>query len=110
MDRAAGAGGAPPPPRRGGPGGEAGGGWGPYVGVGCVTAIAGLFGGGMVAVLIAKIVGAIQKCPANPDTGAPCAWSLYWTWGARIGLIGLPALAIWRFHRGRQRAKLSERG
>ena len=109
MTAAEGPDGTPPPPA-GADAGKTGSDWWPYVGVGCVTAIAGLFGGGMVAVLIAKIVGAIQKCPANPDTGAPCAWSLYWTWGARIGLIGLPALAIWRFHRGRQRAKLSERG
>jgi hypothetical protein len=81
-----------------------------YLGVGCVTAIGGLFGGGMIAVLVAKIVGAIQKCPAESTTGAPCGWTSYWAWGAGIGLIALPTLAIWRLRRGRQRAGNSNRG
>ena len=78
-----------------------------YLGVGCVTAVGGLFGGGMIAVLVAKIVGALQKCPADVTTGAPCEWTSYWSWGARIGLVLLPALAIWRMRRGRRRASNS---
>jgi hypothetical protein len=78
-----------------------------YLGVGCVTAVGGLFGGGMIAVLVAKIVGAVQKCPADATTGAPCDWTMYWSWGARIGLVLLPAFAIWRLRRGRRRASNS---
>jgi hypothetical protein len=81
-----------------------------YLGVGCVTAVAGLVGGGMIAVLIAKIAGAIQKCPADATTGAPCNWTGYWAWGAIIGLIVLPSVALWRLRRGRQRAANSNRG
>src|SRR5262245_30536135 len=71
-----------------------------YLGVGCVTAVAGLFGGGMIAVLVAKIVGAVRGCKPEAETGAPCDWTTYWAWGARIGLVALPALAIWLLRRG----------
>ena len=44
-------------PPRGGAGETDGGVW-PYLGVGCLTAVVGLVAGGMIAVLIAKFVGA----------------------------------------------------
>ena len=40
-----------------------------YLGIGCFTAIAGFAGGGMIAVLIAKIVGAATKCAAEVGNG-----------------------------------------
>jgi hypothetical protein len=70
-----------------------------YVGVGCLTAVIGRVGGGMIAVLLAKIVGAVRGC-APAETGAPCEWTTYWTWGARAGLVLLPILALWRMRRG----------
>jgi hypothetical protein len=77
-------------------------GW-PYLGVGCLMAVIGFTGGGMIAVLVAKVVGAIRGCTPAAETGAPCAWTTFWAWGALIGLIVLPSIGIWRMRRGRQR-------
>lgn len=81
-----------------------------YFGVGCFTTIAGFAGGGMIAVLIAKIVGAAQRCPTEPETGAPCNWFTYMFFGAIIGAVLLPVIAITLLKRGRRRANNSERG
>jgi hypothetical protein len=72
-----------------------------YLGVGCLTAVIGLVAGGMIAVLVAKFVGAAQGCVPDKETGAPCDWTSYWTWGARIGVILLPSLTLWRLRRSR---------
>ena len=80
----------------------------PYLGVGCLTAVVGLVAGGMIAVLVAKIVGAVQGCTPDPDTGAPCDWSVYWTWGARLGLILVPTFVLWRMRRVRAASRNSE--
>jgi hypothetical protein len=80
----------------------------PYVGVGCLSAVAGLAGGGMIAVLVAKIVGGITQCGADTETGAPCDWSTYWTWGARIGLVVVPAIVLWRMRKVRSAARNPE--
>ena len=80
----------------------------PYVGVGCLSAVVGLVGGGMIAVLIAKVVGGISGCRADAETGAPCDWSSYWTWGARIGLILVPTIVIWRMRKARTASRNSE--
>jgi hypothetical protein len=69
-----------------------------YVGVGCFTAFAGWWSGGMIAVLVAKIVGAIQGCPAG-EHGQPCNWYVYALAGAVIGAISLPVLALRRLRR-----------
>jgi hypothetical protein len=74
-----------------------------YVGVGCLTAVIGLAGGGMIAVLVAKVVGAIRGCAPNQETGAPCGWSTYWTWGAWAGLLLVPAAVLWRMRRAERR-------
>jgi hypothetical protein len=89
---------------------EAGGLLPAYVGIGCITAIAGFAGGGMIAVLVAKIVGALSRCAPDAETGAPCGWGTYWLRGALIGLVLLPSVALWRFRRGRQREQHTERG
>ena len=81
-----------------------------YFGIGCLTAVAGFAGGGMIAVLIAKIIGALTRCAADTETGAPCNWTTFWFRGALIGMILLPAVALWRARRGRQRAQHLERG
>jgi len=67
------------------------------IGIGCLTAFAGFFGGGMVAVLIAKIVGFFTKCQAVDGTPA-CNWHWYALVGGAIGFVGLPALSIWRLN------------
>lgn len=73
----------------------------PYIGVGCVTVPAGLFGGGMIAILVGKITDAVTGC--RPPAGLPvCMWWRYWWAGAVIGLVGLPIVAILRLRRGRR--------
>ena len=72
----------------------------PYIGVGCFTAPIGFFGGGMIAVLFAKIADAVTNC--TPPEGLPACntWAFLYT-GALIGLVGLPSLALYRLRRGR---------
>jgi hypothetical protein len=75
----------------------------PYLGVGCITLVSGFFGGGMIAVLIAKIVGASQGCTPDPETGAPCNWFNYMLAGAAVGVIGFPTTALFLMRRGRRK-------
>jgi hypothetical protein len=81
-----------------------------YLGVGCISVVAGFAGGGMIAVLIAKIVGALLRCPAEKETGAPCNWLTYAVYGAIAGAFILPTLTISLLRRGRRRAQHLERG
>jgi len=80
-----------------------------YVGVGCFTLIAGFAAGGMIGVLIAKIVGAIQRCPTEAETGAPCSWLTFAFFGAVLGAISLSSIALWRLRRSESAAKTSVR-
>jgi hypothetical protein len=80
----------------------------PYVGVGCLTAIVGVVAGGMIGVLLAKLLGAVQGCTPDPETGSPCNWDTYWTWGARIGIVALPSISIFLLRRARRRAAITE--
>jgi hypothetical protein len=65
------------------------------VGVGCITAVAGFFSGGMIAVFVGKVVGSVQGC--QPPEGLPaCNWWVYAGIGAVIGALTLPVLALRR--------------
>jgi hypothetical protein len=79
----------------------------PYIGIGCITVVAGFFGGGMIAVLIAKIVGAIRGCTPEGETGAPCGWYNYMIVGACSGMILLPTVAILLRRRGLRKQRNS---
>ena len=66
-----------------------------YAGVGCVTAAAGFFGGGMIGVFVGWIVGHLTRC--TPTEGFPiCNFHLYWIPGMFIGVVLVPTLAITR--------------
>ena len=80
-----------------------------YLGVGCFSALVGFAGGGMIAVLIAKIVGAFARCTPEAETGAPCGWFTYAVYGAIAGFVVVPLMSLWLFRRGRARAN-SDRG
>jgi hypothetical protein len=68
------------------------------IGVGCVTTVAGFFGGGMIAVFIAKVVGSVGGC--KPPEGLPaCNWWVYAGIGAVLGALTLPAVALIRLNR-----------
>jgi hypothetical protein len=70
------------------------------IGVGCVTMFAGFFSGGMIAVMIAKLVGSVQGC--KPAEGLPaCNWWVYAGVGAVVGALTLPVLALMRLNRRR---------
>jgi hypothetical protein len=81
-----------------------------YFAIGCFTTVAGFAGGGMIGVLVAKIVGAIGRCAAEAETGAPCNWLTFAAYGAIVGAIVLPTIAILLLKRARTRAQNSERG
>jgi hypothetical protein len=69
-----------------------------FIGVGCVTAIAGFFSGGMIGVLVAKIIGSLRGC--QPEAGLPaCDWHLYAFAGMLIGVVSLPLLALNRLRK-----------
>ena len=68
---------------------------GAMVGAGCFSAVAGFFGGGMIAVLVAKIVGSVQGC--QPTDGIPaCNWGEYAAVGMIAGVVILPLISIMR--------------
>ena len=65
------------------------------VGVGCVTFVAGFFSGGMIGVLVSRIVAGITKAPKCE--GIPtCDWYVYAIVGALLGAVTLPAVSFWR--------------
>lgn len=81
-----------------------------YLGIGCFSTFVGFAGGGMIAVLIAKIVGALSRCASDAETGAPCNWFTYAVFGAIIGAVVVPVVSVWFFRRGRGRASNIQRG
>jgi hypothetical protein len=69
-----------------------------FVGVGCVTAVAGFFSGGMIGVFVAKVAGSFQGC--KPPEGLPaCNWHVYAGIGMLIGVVTLPVLALNRLRK-----------
>jgi MFS family permease len=74
-----------------------------YVGVGCVTLVAGFFSGGMIGVFVAKMVGSFRGCQPPPELPA-CDWHVYAGVGMLIGVLTLPALALSRLRRGEKAA------
>jgi hypothetical protein len=80
----------------------------PYLGVGCMTAIVGFFGTGMIAILVAKVVGGMTGCATEAETGAPCNWLTYAVRGGVLGMILLPTFIIWRMRKARSAHRNSE--
>lgn len=67
-----------------------------YIGVGCVTTVAGFFGGGMIGVFVGWIVGHARQCVPPKDSFPICDFFPYWITGMVLGAILLPAVAIMR--------------
>jgi hypothetical protein len=69
-----------------------------YIGLGCFSAFAGLFSGGMILVLVAKFVGIFRRC--TPPEGLPaCDWHVYALAGMILGAVSLPILVLRRVRR-----------
>ena len=79
------------------------------IGVGCFTFFIGLPSGGMVGVLVGKFVEGAKRC--TPPEGLPiCDWWVYAGWGAVIGAITLPMLALMRLRKSDARRRTLDRG
>ena len=79
-----------------------------FLGVGCFMMVAGFFSGGMIGVLIGKLVGIARKC--TPEPGLPvCDWHLFAFAGGVVGLLSLPALVLWRLRQSGAGAEHSVR-
>jgi len=74
-----------------------------YLGVGCVTTVAGFFGGGMIGVFIGWIVGHVRRCTPAPDTFPICDFFPYWIAGMFLGAVLVPTVAITRLRQSDRR-------
>ncbi len=73
------------------------------IGVGCFTFFIGGASGAMSGVFLGKGVGFFSRC--EPIAGLPaCDWQLFAGWGALIGALSLPTLALWRLRRADRKA------
>ena len=69
-------------------------------GLGCFTFVIGGFSGGMVAVLVGRIVDALRNAPGCE--GLPvCNWYVYVGVGGLLGAFSLPVLVLKRLTRKR---------
>jgi hypothetical protein len=73
-----------------------------YIGVGCVTTIAGFFGGGMIGVFVGWIIGHARGCVPPADSFPICDFFPYWMAGMVLGTILLPVVAITRLRQSDQ--------
>lgn len=68
------------------------------IGVGCFTTFIGFASGGMVGVLVGKVVGNLRRCV--PIEGTPaCDWYYFALAGMIVGAVTLPILALRRLRR-----------
>ena len=78
-------------------------------GVGCFMTILGFFSGGMVAVLVGKMVAFLMRAPKC--SGVPlCEWPTWVGIGGLIGAITLPILVLSRLGRPAAPPTNSDRG
>jgi hypothetical protein len=68
------------------------------IGVGCFTFFIGGASGAMVGVGIGKLAGFLVRCTPVPGLPA-CQWWVFAGYGAAVGAISLPVLALWRLRR-----------
>jgi hypothetical protein len=68
------------------------------IGVGCFTFFVGGVTGAMVGVGLGKLSGFFMRCTPLPGLPA-CEWWVFAGYGAAIGAISLPVLALWRLRR-----------
>ena len=80
-----------------------------YIGIGCFMVFAGFFSGGMIGVLVGKLVGFVRRCV--PEPGLPvCDWHLFFFAGGLLSAISLPVLVLWRLRQSASLPEHSDRG
>jgi CDP-diglyceride synthetase len=82
----------------------------PYIGVGCVTTVAGFFGGGMIGVFVGWIVGHLRRCTPLPDTFPICDFFPYWIAGMMLGAVLVPTVALTRLRQSHRRRDAGDKG
>lgn len=76
------------------------------LGVGCFTTFVGFASGGMIGVLVGKVVGNVRRCV--PIEGTPaCDWYYFAVAGMILGATTLPILALRRLRRAGQARQTS---
>src|SRR5438270_9911378 len=80
----------------------------PYIGVGCITLVAGFFGGGMIGVFVGWLVGHARGCVPPADSFPICDFFPFWMCGMVLGAILLPTVALIRLRQGRRRRSSTE--
>lgn len=78
-----------------------------YIGVGCLSLIAGTCSGGMLGVGLSQIVDKVTRCVPTEGTPA-CEWTLYAAIGMLIGALTLPALTLTRVWKNSRADRNSE--
>jgi len=66
--------------------------------IGCLLAIPGFFGGGMVGAFVSKLASGYTGC-VPPDGLPGCDLAAYLWPGALIGVVLLPSIVLWRLRR-----------
>ena len=62
--------------------------------VGCLTIVVGFFGGGMITLLLVRILDVLRRC--SPAEGLPVCgnWAIYAGIGGAIGAVLLPTVVF----------------
>lgn len=77
------------------------------IGVGCFTFVVGAVSCAMIGVGVGKAAGYFTRC--TPAVGLPaCDWWIFAGWGAAIGAVTLPVLALLRLRSADRKADAEE--
>jgi hypothetical protein len=62
--------------------------------VGCLTIVVGFFGGGMITLLLVRILDVLRRC--SPTEGLPVCgnWAIYAGIGGAVGAVLLPTVVF----------------
>ena len=78
--------------------------------VGCLTIVVGFFGGGMITLLLARVLDVIRRC--SPAEGLPVCgnWAIYAGIGGAVGAVLLPTVVFIKLLRADAAARDAEHG
>lgn len=75
--------------------------------VGCLTIVVGFFGGGMITLLLVRVLDLLRRC--SPAEGLPVCgnWAIYAGIGGAVGAILLPTVVFIKLLRADAAARAS---